>query len=84
MAEKRRRKEGVRFRGYADEAGKVYERQVGEMGRSGGGWEERREGYAREKEEQIERGGEEWWTRDRGDGDGRAHRRRQGWDVLVD
>ena len=53
LAEKKARKEGVLFQDYAAEAGKVYERQIGLMGK--GGLEERREAYQREKGEAIER-----------------------------
>lgn len=55
LAEKQRRREGVAFQDYRQEAGKVYERQVGAMEKGGGGMEERREKYEREKAEAIER-----------------------------
>ena len=53
LAEKARRREDVHFQDYRREAGKIYERQVGEMERKG--WEERKEGYEREKREAVER-----------------------------
>ena len=53
LAEKRRRKEAVSFQDYQQEAGKVYERQVGAMER--GGFDERKEAYERDKNEAIER-----------------------------
>ena len=57
MAKKRRRKEDVGFADYSREAGKVYERQIGQMGKADGGpgGGERKEAYEREKEEAIER-----------------------------
>lgn len=53
LAEKARRREGVAFQDYRQEAGKVYERQIGAMEKAGAG--ERREKYEREKAEAIER-----------------------------
>ncbi|EMC93719.1 hypothetical protein BAUCODRAFT_74846 [Baudoinia panamericana UAMH 10762] len=53
MAAKERNREGVAFQDYAREAGKVYDRQVGEMEKAG--FEERRNAYEREKAEAVER-----------------------------
>lgn len=63
MAEKKRKREEVGFADYSREAGKVYERQIGEMTKRGGGgsagnaeggWEERKEAYERSKREAID------------------------------
>ena len=53
LAEKKARKEGVYFQDYSREAGKVYERQIGQMNKTGS--DERREAYEKEKNEAIER-----------------------------
>lgn len=53
MAEKKARKENVAFQDYSREAGKVYDRQVKEMGKTGA--EERKEAYQKEKNDAIER-----------------------------
>ena len=53
LAEKKAKREGVYFQDYSKEAGKVYDRQIGQMNKTGG--DERREAYEREKNEAIER-----------------------------
>ena len=53
LAEKKARKEGVHFQDYSREAGKVYDRQIGQMNKNGS--DERREAYEKEKNEAIER-----------------------------
>jgi pre-mRNA-splicing factor SYF2 len=53
LAEKKARKEGVYFQDYSREAGKVYDRQIGQMNKNGS--DERREAYEKEKNEAIER-----------------------------
>ena len=53
MAEKARKRDGNMFQDYNQESGKVYERQVGLMEKAG--FEERREGYEREKAEALDR-----------------------------
>ncbi|KAK3717622.1 Pre-mRNA-splicing factor SYF2 [Vermiconidia calcicola] len=50
---KKEKREGVAFQDYQAEARKVYERQLGLMGKQG--FDERREGYEKEKNEAIER-----------------------------
>lgn len=52
LAEKARRKEGVAFQDFGQEAGKVYDRQVERIQKDFG---ERRQEYEREKREAIER-----------------------------
>lgn len=55
QAEKQRRRAQNAFQDYSAEAGKVYERQVGLMGKSREEWEGRRADYEREKAEVVER-----------------------------
>ena len=59
LEEKKRKKDASGFADYNQEAGKVYERQVGMMTKKGGkdgdsGWDERKEAYERSKREALD------------------------------
>lgn len=60
MEEKKRKRDNAGFADYSKEAGKVYERQIGEMTKKGGApgaegaWDERKEAYERSKREAID------------------------------
>ena len=54
VADKQRNRDNVSFQDYRKEAGKIYDRQVGEMGKKGG-LDERKEAYERDKRDAIDR-----------------------------